>query len=60
MATKKSIGEELRRLREKAGLDQRQLAIKIGCSQPHISNVETGESKPSDELVERYRKACGA
>lgn len=51
-------GDSLRRMREKAGIQQHVLATRIGCSQPHISNIERGVVVPSEKLAEQYKRAC--
>lgn len=40
-------GEQLRQLRQQAGLSQLDLALIAGISQRHLSCVETGRAKPS-------------
>lgn len=40
-------GQELKSLREKAGLTQTELADKIGTTYPRISDWETGKRKIS-------------
>jgi DNA-binding XRE family transcriptional regulator/mannose-6-phosphate isomerase-like protein (cupin superfamily) len=41
------IGERLREQRNRAGISQRQLAKRIGLSASLISQIESGQSKPS-------------
>jgi transcriptional regulator with XRE-family HTH domain len=41
------IGERLREQRSRAGISQRQLAKRIGLSASLISQIESGQSKPS-------------
>jgi transcriptional regulator with XRE-family HTH domain len=43
-ATKRELGERIKRLREAAGLNQRELAAAVGVRQTHISRLERGES----------------
>jgi transcriptional regulator with XRE-family HTH domain len=45
------VGERLRELRVKAGLSQRDLADLVGVGFPHISKVESGKERPSDDLL---------
>ena len=45
------LGERLRELRVAAGLSQRELADRVGVGFPHISKVESGKERPSDELL---------
>jgi len=51
----------LRKLRERVGLTQRQVAGKLGISQARISAIESGEGRdgPSYALIRRYVAACG-
>ncbi len=53
------IGENIRRLREEAGLTQRELAKKAGVSHSYISEVERGSTVPSVRLIEKIAKALG-
>lgn len=45
------IGARIRELRTQRGLSQNQLAEKIGCSNNHLSHVETGKNKVSLALL---------
>lgn len=45
------LGERLRELRVAKGISQRDLAGRVGVSFPHISKVEAGRERPSDELL---------
>ena len=56
--SKRLPGAACKRMRERSGMNQRQLAQKIGYTQPHISNIERGAIAPSEELVAAYKKAC--
>ncbi|WP_433476845.1 helix-turn-helix domain-containing protein [Spirillospora sp. CA-142024] len=47
------FGAKLRKLRDKAGLSQAQLAGEVGYSNDTISKVETAAQAPSPELAER-------
>ena len=40
-----SFGERVRRRRKEIDLSQEELATRVGCSQPTISNIERGEFK---------------
>lgn len=53
------IGENIRRLREEAGLNQRELAKKSGVSHSYISDVERGTVTPSIKFLEKIAKALG-
>ncbi len=49
---------EVRRLRESAGLSQAELARRMGLSQPNISSYESGARNPTEETMGRVRAAC--
>lgn len=51
-------GDEVRELRESAGLSQTELARRVRLSQPNISAYESGARNPSEETLERIRVAC--
>lgn len=42
-----SIGKQIHKYRIRAGITQEQLAEIIDVSDPHISRIETGKTKPS-------------
>jgi len=56
------VAEQLRRLRKQAGLNQAQLARKLGIGQSRISQLESGlvDHAPSLEMIARFAVACGA
>ncbi|MFF4172891.1 helix-turn-helix domain-containing protein [Streptomyces sp. NPDC001744] len=47
------VGPLLRRWRERRRLSQLELALRAGSSARHVSFVETGRSRPSEEMVLR-------
>jgi transcriptional regulator with XRE-family HTH domain len=49
----------LREAREEAGLTQRELAERLGCSQQAVARAERWESNPTVGLVERWAAATG-
>ena len=49
----------IREVRRKKGLRQSDLAKKVGIFQSEISEIETGERKPSVYLAKRIAKALG-
>ncbi|MGW7099411.1 helix-turn-helix domain-containing protein [Streptomyces sp. NPDC054838] len=51
--TSASVGALLRTWRERRGISQLELAGRAGSSSRHISFVETGRSRPSEEMVLR-------
>jgi transcriptional regulator with XRE-family HTH domain len=57
MPLQEHFRENVRRRRLELGLTQKQLADKMGCTHPYISQVENGESNPSLDVVERFARA---
>lgn len=53
----KKIGLRIKKLRIKNGYTQEQLGEKIGCSNNHISHIETGTNKVSLTLLLRLSHA---
>lgn len=51
------IGRRIRARREKLGLSQQQLGVKIGTNGNNISNYEIGCSSPN---LERFTRLCVA
>lgn len=49
-------GEQLRNLREQAGLRTAELAASVGCSQGHLKNIEGSNDQPSAVLVHRIAR----
>ena len=54
-----SVGSELRTLRNRQGLSQRQLALRAGVSNATISLIEHGRTDPSLGLLKRILDALG-
>ncbi len=54
------IGEEVRRLREAAGLSQRELAERMGSSQSVVARLEAGGVEPTLATLDRVAAALGA
>lgn len=55
------IGLNLKRLRERRGWLQGELATASGTDQPDISRTETGETQdPSGDLLKKWADALGA
>lgn len=52
-----TFAEALRSLRKKAGLTQAQLAEKVGVTPPAVNQYESGERRPSAEIVLRLTAA---
>jgi len=53
-------GRRLSSLRLRAGLTQSDIAEKVAVSRQHISNIETGATSPTLQLLEHYLEVCGA
>ena len=54
------VGYLLREAREAAGLNQSELATRLGCTQQAVSQAERWASNPTIELVRRWATAVGA
>jgi predicted transcriptional regulator len=54
------IALELRALREKKGLSQRELAEKVGTTQSAIARLEAGNISPSLPTLDKIATALGA
>lgn len=54
------LAYEIRALREKKGLSQRQLAERIGTTQSAIARLEAGNISPSLPTLDRIAAALGA
>ncbi|MDE2135729.1 MAG: helix-turn-helix transcriptional regulator [Alphaproteobacteria bacterium] len=50
------VGQNVKRIRQKAGLTQEQFAEKSGFSQQYLSTLERGRRNPS--IVTLYELAC--
>ncbi|MGM1028314.1 MAG: helix-turn-helix domain-containing protein [Actinomycetota bacterium] len=51
-------GEDVRRIRERAGLTQRELAQRSGVAQPNIAAYERGTRRPSATMLTRLRETA--
>ncbi len=49
----------LRRAREQAGISQRELAERLGCTQPAVSQAEAGGASLSVATLQRFADALG-
>lgn len=55
------LGRIVRKHRQKAGLTQEQLSLRVGISKPYLSNIETGRAKnpPSDGVLRAIENNLG-
>ena len=51
LANMKLHGPATRAIRERSGLTVTALALRVGCTQGHMSAVEAGDRKASPELI---------
>lgn len=56
--TKANCDEKLKLVREISGISRRELAQKVGVSEATIRRMETGQSEPTDEFMNRVRALC--
>ena len=56
----KALRAELRAIREKAGLSQRDLAAKLGVAHSWVAKVEAGERRIDVVELTWFFSACGA
>ena len=54
-----SFGEQLKALREAGGMTQAELAIKVGKSEPYVSNLETGHRRAPRNGIQLWADALG-
>src|SRR5687768_905445 len=54
-----TLADRMRRAREHAGLEQRELAAKVGISRATVSNAERGVVVPRTATVQGWAKECG-
>ncbi|MFA5261802.1 MAG: helix-turn-helix transcriptional regulator [Candidatus Omnitrophota bacterium] len=52
-----NLGENIRKIRFRRGMEQDELANKANITQSHLSKIETGESNPSLKTLKRIAKA---
>jgi transcriptional regulator with XRE-family HTH domain len=58
--TQTDVGQQLASIRLRAGMTQSQIANELDISRQHVSNIETGFTSPTLDVLEKYLKACGA
>jgi len=54
------LAQQLKALREKAGLSQKQLAERVKTKQPSIARLEGARAWPRLDLLQRVARALGA
>ena len=54
-----SLGDAIRRARQRQGLTQAEVAAEVRGSQAQISSWETGRSSPSDQQLEALKRVVG-
>jgi len=54
-----TIGEEIRKARENAGMTQEQLGFEAGISRQYVSLLELDEKSPTLDLLIRVCRAMG-
>lgn len=54
-----NLGETAKALRDDFGLTQRAAADLLGISCVHLCNIEKDKSRPSPELIVKYREVFG-
>jgi len=56
MGSQKQLGENIKKVREKAGKTQEELAEKTGIHVSYLSRIERGVVNPSVEVLENIAK----
>jgi ribosome-binding protein aMBF1 (putative translation factor) len=57
-AVRAVLGARLREARRQAGLSQRELAERLGISQPMVAAVERGRARVGSDYTKRLLRAC--
>jgi ribosome-binding protein aMBF1 (putative translation factor) len=60
LAPEFEIAETLIRARQRAGLSQAEVAMKMGTTQSVVARLESGRSLPSSTSLARYAAATGS
>lgn len=58
-AAQTAAARKMKRWRERRGITQRDMAVLIGCTHPHVSSMERGRVRPSPRLVKAIEHYCG-
>jgi len=53
------LGWRIRRLREEQGLSTRKFSLMVGVSRTHLLALESGESSPTFDMLERISAGLG-
>jgi transcriptional regulator with XRE-family HTH domain len=53
------MADRMRKAREVAGLDQRQMAETLSISRGSVSNYETRKTRPLPSILRAWAEACG-
>lgn len=56
-AVSKTIGKNVRKLREKKGITQEHLAFEAGLNRAYVGYIERGERNPSTETLVKIARA---
>lgn len=56
-AVSKKVGHNVRRIREKKGITQEDLALEAGLNRAYIGYIERGERNPSTDTIVKIAKA---
>lgn len=46
-------------MRERSGLTQKEVAVRMGTKTPNVSRLESGRGNPSLKTLMKYANACG-
>lgn len=57
--TRKIVGDQIRRLRDYAGLTQQQLGLMVGLSREQINRMENGTGNPSLNQLDKVLEGIG-
>jgi transcriptional regulator with XRE-family HTH domain len=57
MKASTDLGQEIRRLRKESGTTLRGLALTLEISAAHLSDIEHGRRRPSDDLLRRIARS---
>ncbi len=55
-----ALAQQLIQARVRASLTQRELAARMGTTQPFIARLESGRQKPTTKTLERFAEATGS